>query len=211
MIWQVEDFTREVRTAMDENAHADALRLEEDSDTLDIDGIIRSKIEEAVRYVTSSAPVELLDGGISFADSICWGEMRSGWVQLPDDFFRLIVFRMSDWSRPVYEAISALDARYPLQHSKFAGVRGSAQKPVVAIVQSPTGRRLEFYSCKDNSAHVMQAVYFPYPKIDRGGGIDIPERLVRPAVYEAAGLSLQAIGSEAAAAMFENVKGLIGL
>ena len=64
MIWQVEDFLREVRTAMDENAHGDALRLEEDSDTLDIDGIIRSKIEEAVRYVTSSAPVELLDGGI---------------------------------------------------------------------------------------------------------------------------------------------------
>ena len=57
----------------------------------------------------------------------------------------------------------------------------------------------------------MQAVYFPCPKIDRGGGIDIPERLVRPAVYEAAGLSLQAIGSEAAEAMFENVKGLIGL
>lgn len=211
MIWQVEDFTREVRTAMDENAHADALRLEEDSDTLDIDGIIRSKIEEAVRFVTSSAPVELLDGGVPFADSLYWCENGSGWVQLPDDFFRLIVFRMSDWSRPVYNAISALDARYPLQHSKFAGVRGSAQKPVVAIVQSPTGRRLEFYSCKDTSAHVMQAVYYPYPMIDRDGGIDIPERLVRPVVYEAAGLSLQAIGSEAAAAMFENAKGLIGL
>lgn len=211
MIWQVEDFTREVRTAMDENAHGDALRLEEDSDTLDIDGIIRSKIEEAVRFVTSSAPVELLDGGVPFADSICWCENGSGWVQLPDDFFRLIVFRMSDWSRPVYNAISALDAQYKLQHSKFAGVRGSAQKPVVAIVQSPTGRRLEFYSCKNTSAHVMQAVYYPYPMIDRDGGIDIPERLVRPVVYEAAGLSLQAIGSEAAAAMFENAKGLIGL
>lgn len=202
---------REVRTAMDENAHADALHLEEDSDTLDIDGIIRSKIEESVRYVTSSAPVELLDGGIPFADSICWGEMGSGWVQLPDDFFRLIVFRMSDWSRPVYEAISALDARYSLQHSRFAGVRGNPQKPVVAIVQSPTGRRLEFYSCKDSSAKALQAVYIPYPRIDADGGIDIPERLFSAAVYEAAGLTLQAIGSEAAAAMFDNAKGLIGL
>lgn len=211
MIWQVEDFLREVRTAIDENAHRDELALEADSDTLDLDGIIRSKIEEAVRFVVSSAPSELLDGGVPFADSVCWSDEFRGWTLLPDDFFRLVLFRMSDWTRPVYEAISASDARYSLQHSRFAGVRGNPQKPVVAIVQSPTGRRLEFYSCKDSSAKALQAVYIPYPRIDADGGIDIPERLFSAAVYEAAGLTLQAIGSEAAAAMFDNAKGLIGL
>ncbi len=116
---------------------------------------------------------------------------------LPDDFMRLIVFEMSDWERGVYAAIGPGDASYALQRQRVKALRGTAQRPVCAIVNRPEGKALEFYSCKSEDAYVVKASYLPYPRIDRNGGIDVCKRCYKAIVYMIAGLTLATLGDTA--------------
>ena len=191
MRYNLEDIKEDVRIALDENQVSDNMM---DTDTLSVDDIIVSKIVEAVRDVHINAPTYMLEAGHNFADSICWDKKPgkgSGWTILPNDFMRLVSFRMSDWERPVYSAILPEDPAYALQSSRY-GVKGNRQKPVCAIVMRPQGRVLEFYSCNGRDVHVSMAVYLPLPKIE-DESIDICERCYRSVVYRCAGLAATSI------------------
>ena len=202
MVYKIEVVERDVRIAIDENKTSEQLISDEDIDTLSLNDIIRSKIVEAVRRVESSAPVRYLEEGHVFGDAIYWERNGSGWTLLPDDFMRLVAFRMSDWGRTCYLAISADDPLYDLQSSRYKGIRGNVQKPVCAIVNRAEGKALEFYSCNSEDAYVKRASYIPYPEIDKYDGIDISERCYTAVVYMTAALVLTAYGaSEQAAAM----------
>lgn len=194
MIYKSSDIICDVRVAIDQNMTSDGLITEADVETLSLDEIIGSKIVEGVRRVETSAPVHFLEEGHNFGDGVFWEELESGWVLLPDDFMRLIAFRMSDWERTVYSAISAEDPLYRRQSSRYKGLRGTAQRPVCAIVNRAEGKALEFYSCKSRNAQVTRASYIPYPRIDRNGGIDISERCYQAVVYTVAALTLTAFG-----------------
>ena len=207
MVYQTDTVVRDVRVALGENRSGERLILDGDPDTLSLDAVIRSKIEEAVRRVGLSAPAPLLEEGHLFGDSVYWRGDGSGagWTLLPDDFMRLIAFRMSDWERTCYEAISAGDPRYALQSSRFRGVRGSVQQPVCAIVNRSEGKALEFYSSPGDDASVQLATYLPYPGTDRDGGIDISERGYTAVVYTAASLVLTAYGEDARAEQYSSL------
>ena len=185
---------QDVRICIDQNMTSDALLETGDIDTLSLDDIIRSKILEAVQRVHMDAPNYLLEGGHNFGDAVYWRELESGWVLLPPDFMRLVVFEMDDWEQAVYQAISTDDPEYEKQRSRFKGIRGTAQRPVCAIAIRPEGRVLEFYSCKSEDAQVSRAMYIPYPNIDEDGGVDICERCYDAVVYTAAGLTLLTCG-----------------
>lgn len=194
MVYQLERIVRDVRVAMDQNAGDVQLIAGEDEDTLSLDEIIRSKAVEAVRRVESSAPVQFLEEGHQFGDSVSIDADGSGRVLLPNDFMRLIAFRMSDWERTAYGAITPAHPQYAQQSSRFKGLRGTPQKPVCAIVNQPEGKMLEFYSCDSNEAYVEYATYIPYPTIDDSDGIDISERCYEAVIYTAASLVLTAYG-----------------
>lgn len=195
MIFQIDKILQDVRVCIDQNMTSEALVESGDIDTLALNDIIKSKIVEAVQRVHSDAPNYLLECGHNFGDAVYWNEMESGWVLLPDDFLRLVVFEMDDWEQAVYTAISTDDPDYEKQRSRFKGIRGTPQRPVCAIAIRPEGRVLEFYSCKSEAAQVSRAVYIPYPKIDECGGVDISERCYKAVVYTAAGLTLITCGS----------------
>lgn len=195
MVYNIETVSQDVRIAIDENKISEQLISDEDIDTLSLNEIIRSKIEEAVRRVETTAPTFLLEEGHDFGDSVFWEENGSGWTLLPDDFMRLITFRMSDWERTCYNAISVDDPLYDLQSSRYKGVRGNVQKPVCAVVNRAEGKALEFYSCNSTDAYVKRATYLPYPKIDEDDGIDISERCYTAVVYTTAALVLTAYGA----------------
>lgn len=194
MVYKIEIVERDVRIAIDENKTSEQLISDEDIDTLSLNDIIRSKIVEAVQRVESSAPTHFLEEGHSFGEAVCWEQNGSGWTLLPDDFMRLVAFRMSDWERTCYSAISADDPLYDLQSSRYKGVRGNVQKPVCAVVMRPEGKVLEFYSCNSEDAYVKRASYIPYPEIDEDDGIDISERCYTAVVYMTAALVLTAYG-----------------
>ena len=180
MVYSVEDIKRDVRIALDQNNSSDALIETGDIDTLTLEEIIESKIEDAARIVSRDIARHLLDGGRSFGESIGWDSSEgygSGFVPLPSDFLRLLSFQMSDWAYPVTSAITEDNPMYPLQHSEFGGVRGNWQKPVVAIVnrsvtidsQEKEGLILEFYSCSAGAGtRIKTARYIPMPKIENG-------------------------------------------
>ena len=194
MIFQIDKIMQDVRICRDQNMESDALIESGDIDTVALDEIIKSKILEAIQRVHRDAPNYLLEGGHNFGDAVYWRELESGWVLLPKHFLRLVVFEMDDWEQAVYQAISTDDPEYEKQHSRFKGIRGTAQRPVCAIGIRPEGKVLEFYSCKSKDAQVSRAIYIPYPKIDEDGGVDISERCYNAVIYTAAGLTLLTCG-----------------
>ena len=208
MVYKVADIIRDVRIAMDTNDIDASLLADKDTDTLQLDDIIRSVIVDAVKTIEIIAPAQLVDSGHNFGDELYWNEDCSGQVLLPMDFFRLIVFHMSDWDRPVYSAITESDPAYALQHSPFMGIKGNWQKPVCAIVKKPIGNVLEFFSCKDNTATIDSAVYLPIPMIEEDA-IEISERCYRAVVYQCAGLTASLLGEDKSAILIELAKGML--
>lgn len=210
MVYKVEQIKRDVRVLLDQNRVSDALLLGGDVDTLSIDEIIESRIEDGVRRVVMLAPSYLLEEGHWFGDEVFRRKDGSGWILLPDDFMRLIEFRMSDWNRSVYKAIGEDDPKYKRQNSRYRGVRGTVQKPVCAIVNRPEGKVLEYYSCKNDDVTVERATYVPFPKIDDKEGIDISEHIYPAVTYYIAGLVANVIGEmERGEIMFKLGKSLI--
>lgn len=205
MVYSIHNVIRDVRICLDQNMMSEKLLQDDDVDTLALDDIIRSKILEAVIKVHTNAPVYLLEEGHNFGDAVFWADLESGWVLLPQDFMRLIVFEMSDWECAVFQAISPANPEYALQRQRIKALRGTAQKPVCVITSRPEGRALEFYSCKSENAYVRRAQYLPYPKIDKDDGIDISERCYTAVVYTAASLVSLTLGeSEKSSALSEN-------
>ncbi len=209
MTVQAEEMARAVRVAIDMNKGDEPLIMEGDTDTLSLDEIIMAKLADAVRLVEMEAPATMLESGHDFGDNIFIGEDGKGFVILPEDFMRLISFRMSDWKRTVFEAISENDSQYALQSSKWKGICGNPEKPVCAIVRRSEGKVLEFYSCNDNTAIVTQATYVPIPRIDIDGGIDVAENCYRAAIYRAASLALASVGDQLSTTMLEISKSLL--
>ncbi len=195
---------RDVRRAMDMNRRDEALLRDIDADTLDLDDIILSVLTEAVRQAEGEAPARLLEPNITFADAaVNLHPDGKGWLLLPRDFMRLVVFRMSDWARAVYSAVDETSPLYLRQSSRLRGIRGSFDRPVVAVVNRGEGKVLEFYSSKDDKAEIVQAAYRPVPRIDKDGGIEVSENCYKGAVYRAAGLALSGMGDETAAQIIE--------
>ncbi len=194
MIYNIDKIMEDVRVCIDQNMTSEALVESGDIDPLALDEIIKSKILEAIQRVHMEAPPYLLENGHNFGDAVYWKEMESGWVLLPSDFMRLVVFEMDDWEQAVYTAISVDDPDYEKQRSRFKGIRGTAQKPVCVLAIRPEGKVLEFYSCKSTDAQVSRAMYIPYPVIDDDGGVDVSERCYNAVVYTAAGLTLMTCG-----------------
>lgn len=210
MIYEVEQAQKDIRIALDQDIVSKQLIDTDDIDTLALDDLIASKIADAARIVEMAAPTYMIDCGHNFGDAIYWRDMFSGWTLLPDDFMRLVVFKMDDWERPLYSAISESDDEYDQQFSRFRGIRGTPQKPICAIVSRPEGMVLEFWSCKSEDATVERAVYLPMPEIDCNGGIEICQKCYRSVVYYAAALVAQALGgTDAGSGLIEISKTLM--
>lgn len=204
MIYKTSDIIQTVRVCLDENRIDAALFAVGDEETLQLDDVIRSKIEESVDMVHKKAPYYMLEQGHNLEETdevgIHWeGEKPCGWLLLPDDFMRLVVFEMSDWERPVYSMIMPGTTEYRRQRSRQGGVRGTVQRPVCVYGVRPYGRVMEFYSCKNQEATVTQGVYIPHAKIEIVNGvesIDISKQCYTAMVYMVAGLTLATRGEK---------------
>lgn len=212
MEYNVSDIVLEAKVALDENVDSSALSGLGDVDTLKLDEIVESKVVDAARIIETNAPAHLLDSGKAFGESIGWDGQPgygAGYIHLPDDFMRLVCFQMSDWDYAVTIAITEDSPQYQMQRSRFAGVRGNPQKPVVAITSQPIGLVLEFFSCySGENAFIKKARYIPMPRI-RNGKIELCEKLRRAVVYYTAYLAALSLGDgDAAAALLATAREL---
>lgn len=212
MEYNVSDIVQEAKVALDENVSSAALSGLGDVDTLKLDEIVESKIVDAAMVIEQNAPAYMLDSGKAFGESIGWDGQPgygAGYIHLPDDFMRLVCFQMSDWDYAVTIAITEDSPQYQMQRSRFAGVRGNPQKPVVAITSQPIGLVLEFFSCySGENAFIKKARYIPIPRV-KNGKIDLCEKLRRAVVYYTAYLAALSLGNgDAAAAMLATAREL---
>ena len=201
MEYTTDKIAKDVRTALDMNRVSTALEGIGDIDTLTLNDIIKSKIPEATRGVHNLAPVQMLDSAKDFKTAkLGWGVKESGVVKLPDDFMRLVKFRMSDWARPVYSVGTPEDSDYWMRKSPYKGLRGTPERPRCVLVPTESGYELEYYSCKDREATIEEALYMPWAE-EKNGAIDVCEKCYQAMVYEAAALTYVTIG--------ENEKGTV--
>lgn len=208
MRYSVEALKRDVRIALGYDPSSTPLSDGGDIGALTIDEQIERQLADAARIVLEHAPSHLLDGGKAFGKTVGWKSRVGygmGFIELPDDFLRLVSFQMSDWSHAVTVAISEDDPLYAQQQSRFGGVRGCPQKPVVAITTQPIGQVLEFYSCTGGpTVYVKRARYISIPRIENGG-IDLCEKLQRSIVYYTAYLVSLSTGETELAASMSNI------
>ena len=208
MQYSVDDLKGSIRVALDLNIDSTPLSTLEDLDTLTNNEIIEAVIPRAARMVIEVAPHHLLDRGEPFASTVKWNTAIGkgmGWIQLPDDFLRLVSFQMSDWAYPVVTPIMEGDALYRQQKSKY-GIKGNTERPVVALVHQPIGLGLEFYSCdsEPTDVQVKRARYIPIPKVE-DGFISFPEKLREAIIYQSCYLVSQTLADDGAAARYETI------
>ena len=192
----VSDVAKDVRIAMDSNNSSSALISVNDVDTLTLDEIIKSKIEEAAYIITRDAPIYLLETGQNFTDSYVSqtsGTKNWGYTSLPADFLRLVCFQMADWVKPASIIIDEHSPLYAQQKSPFAGIGGNPHEPVVAITQWPIGLVLEFFSCGSTNTAITKAQCARIPKIE-ADYIQISPKLYKAIIYYTAFLTSATVG-----------------
>lgn len=168
MDYEMQKIVRDVRVALNFDADP-APALEATHAGLPLGTLIRAKALEAVRQAHMQALPCQLESARLFVPQglgIMWNEGNWGWVSLPSDFMRLVAFEMNDWERPAGEPIDTSSPLYALQRSRFAGLRGTPQRPVVAVARQGGGLALEFYCCHSQEAGIRRALYIPEPRID---------------------------------------------
>lgn len=204
MYYKLSQIKKDVRSILDENEDGNLL-FDADIDTLSLNTAIDGRICDAVRSITYSAPLHLInESELLPCDEITWHSdepgVGGGSVKLPKDFLRLVLFQMSDWAVPVTEAIGAESPKYALQKSPFTGIRGNVNNPVVAVVHRGGNNILEFYSCRDGAnVSVLDARYLREPEVI-ADEVFIPSRLYTPVLYECAylvGVSMNVANAEA--------------
>lgn len=183
------------------NKSSEPLIETDDIDALSVEEILYGNIEIAVHDILLVAPIRKLDTGHSLESDINWTGDK-GVINLPDDFLRLITFKLVGWSRPA-DIILDDDERYQWQSSRYAGVRGNPQSPVVALCNYPSGLVLEIYSREAGmDCHISRALYVPKPVIEKDGTIDIPKDLKDAVCYIMAYKALLTLGEISKARAF---------
>lgn len=163
------EFKRLVRVCLDENMSSEALEALEDADTLTLDDIIDSKIEDAALTVVRIAPIDKLGDvaqSLEGALSISGEEPHKCVIQLPVDFERLVRFKMRSWQYAVFTALPPLSPLYIEANSEF-GVCGTKDRPLVFLVPSTENGKdlcLEVFSAKNSSDVLDGCLYVARPK-----------------------------------------------
>lgn len=153
----------DVRVAMDENtaitAFTDSDGTVIDTDTLEMEEIIKSKIADGVNAVRKVAPLSMLDltrkaSGTDWPVKWIDEDKCIGEVDIPEDYLRLVMFKMSDWAHAATTPIAADTALYHQQFSECKGVRGNPSRPNIAIAADTTTGKdvIQFFSCDSTEA-----------------------------------------------------------
>jgi hypothetical protein len=129
----------------------------------------------------------------SFADSptTTYVSKGTGYVELPDDFYLLVCFKMSGWSKAVYEAYIENDKSASIQSNEFT--RGSTIRPICTIsnrwIEEKTKQTLNYYSLpKGSSVHeIEEALYVPtadsIKDLDGDDDLKISYQVMEPLAY----------------------------
>ena len=210
---------KDVRVLLDEQRDNSALISDEDTVSMETDDIIWSYIEQAVDEVHMSAAVWMIKDvteeqtlGLSDA-KVARGRGKFG--DLPDTFMRLIRVDAEDWLVPCYEPIDQDSDEYLMQHSKWSGVKGNTERPVVAVVpgtsDSSIKLKLEVFTTSCSQVNIS---YVKRAQISEGTDPEvlIAKHCYRALLYTLAKYYLMTLGDVEKASLFgATAGGLMGM
>lgn len=193
----VEELVEAVRVTLDENQVENEYLLS-GTDNMELDEIIRAKLVVAVRSILEMCPSHLLDAESLPADDIkpIKGDGGCGCIVLPDDFLRLVSFKLKTWNRAVTAVAEEGSGTDLMQRNPFT--RGTPLKPVCVFSHDAQGRRTMEYFVAGNGQDgtpdhtIERALYVPLPAVQSGSEgdtIGIPGLLRPSVVYYCAGLT----------------------
>lgn len=197
MTYEIADILRDVRVTLDQNQEETILL--EDADTLQLDALIREKIEECALLILENAPLRLIDD-VSHVD-VAGKESENVWtgrdnmgvcrVELPDDWLRLVCAKMESWRAPVRVSVDDSSEVAIMAKSRYKGIRASVTRPVVIATEGEGGEKvLELLGSADSGDRLELLSYVAIPKITVEGGeeyLHFPEKLYPALVNEIAG------------------------
>lgn len=207
MEYSVDTIVSDVQTCIDEIAKNDAEWLL-GQDAEEMDGIIKSKIYDAVRFVFLHADLGLLE--------LVWANLEGtvngnrAIVSITDGVLRICYIHLAGWLRPLSEPILFSDKEYATLKNPIT--TGSPDNPKAAINLGPslvTKRVLELYGVADPSDKGVLLGYMPEPA-EENGVYNIPEKVYRGVVYYTAGLTLLTYKDAHADALMNQAIEMIG-
>lgn len=148
-----------VRRKIDEVSAADTpLQSVTIADENAMDTIIESMLDESAREILLKAPFQRLEiTSANPAPVRNETDKTIGYIQAPDDYLRLVSFRMSDWQRPVVELAIKGDAISKRQYNKH--IRGGVAKPVGVLSRNGQGTIIEYFSTNADQHTVAEFLY----------------------------------------------------
>ena len=210
----VQEIVTRVRSAIDELTANDSQFITSSEDVQNMTRIIVDKIGYALQHVIEHAPLEKLDSSLfevltpeELAASFSIDSGLVGQLKLPTDLLRIIVARLSSWSKSPYPE-SDSSQTYLMQQDQYA--RGSWDRPVSILTNHGSDRYLEMYSAKTASDTLnFSFIRKPLmPTIDvtsaesMSTDINVPAMLQAALVYQVAALTMVAFREDVASSLF---------
>lgn len=203
-----EEIADEVRMIIDENEDNSALITETDEVANDTDKITKEMIMQSVDMVHQMAPLWKTTDVQTQTTVSLTPDKKGKAGNVPSDFLRFVLADASDWSRKVYEPITEGSAEYQMQSSEFAGIRGSAERPVVAIVPGLSGLNMEVYSTANSS---VTLAYIKKASED-ASGVTIAEMCYKAVLNMVAKYYMVSVGEAERAGHYDTMVGeLLGI
>lgn len=204
---EVNNIISEVRVKLDEIQLNESGMADFLEDNTNLDLVIRSCIPTAYSFVCENADASMLEGTNGNVTLTIRPNMI-GEIILPDDFLRLINVRLTSWNSSFSKIITEDSSEYRMQSNKW--LCGNPECPVVAVVHTAQGRKLELYKASSDSDRLEAFTYIPIYDM-KTESVDISERVYEAFIYYVAGLTLTTFREESANSMFEIAKGLLNI
>lgn len=162
MKYYISDILKSVRVTLDQNQEETILL--EDADTLQLDALIREKIEECALWVNEHAALEQITEVKEVESTNGADERGELTIVLPDDWLRLKVAKMQDWKVPVRIAVSDVSDVALMRWSDYKGIRPTPLRPMAVETEIADGRALVLCGSEED-AELEYIRYVPIPKI----------------------------------------------
>ena len=183
---KITDLVSKVIKNLDENEEIIADKVEFGYPGSTLPELIADILPDVAANVVAGADLRDVDEWLHMDEDFEWTAPGRGEMSLPQDFLRLVVFRMSDWKRSVSSVIFADSPVYSLRFAPSEGRRGIRKSPAVAIVEGATRRFLEFIGSTDPAAYPERCGYLPVPDSCGDDSLWIPRSLLADVVEKAA-------------------------
>lgn len=160
----------------------------EESPFPDMEDRVRILAPEVLNNLISDSPLCRLCDAVSFPGTVKRDENGDGKLELPDDFMRLVSVRMSDWKYPVTEISEPGHPKSLMQTSKWPGIKGNPERPVVTMETEASGKKVLHLYSSAGSATLSSFLYIPRPEVSSTGILSVPVELYPSLVLRLADL-----------------------